>query len=515
MRHGLFSRWIGTPSRARTSRKPEVEGLECRLALSTAAPEVVVTSATTSDSQSVSFEYDVSSPSLASPTLEFGVYRSADRTFDAGDRAIASASIATTSLGQSTQDAEGKPAAAVGHHRTTLAVPEGLTIEPRRPFVLVVANPGTAEGAPDASARTASFHIRTIAVVTHGGIQDEADDVAGPLWQRLLTKELKEQGYSSVVKFVWAGQSREPGKANEQAPKLARILNRIADSGPEGDPVSLHFIGHSEGTVVNSLTAQLLQIKQSPNIERGYIKMTMLDPHAANNSAPGYQYSIKNGLSGDIAKWVIRTYQWGAEDPYASVPKNVDSADVFWQHTRVEVANANHGIYNLWGQVPVRGKARYYDLTGPGISHSGDFGVQNWYRFNVVPTLGEGGAFVDPTTLTGALDAARGDVSTRWLSSSSTASPAFSGTAAPGATVSLLAAANGSYGWKTVGQAKADPATGDWHVASRTLRDGRYRFAVRSTVPAFRGHPGVAVTPRLRLGSVAVRSPHRRIGRAV
>ena len=69
-----------------------------------------------------------------------------------------------------------------------------------------------------------------------------------------------------------------------------------------------------------------------------------------------------------------------------AVPPNVDQAEVFWQHTPVASANANNGLYNLWGQVPVLGHATYYDVTGPGISHSGDFGVANWYRFNVLPT---------------------------------------------------------------------------------------------------------------------------------
>ena len=58
-------------------------------------------SARTADSKEVTFEYDVNTPNLA-PTLDFGVYRSADPTFDAGDRAIASISIATTSVGRST-----------------------------------------------------------------------------------------------------------------------------------------------------------------------------------------------------------------------------------------------------------------------------------------------------------------------------------------------------------------------------------------------------------------------------
>ena len=505
MRHGAFANWTRHATRPRTALVPRMEGLETRLALSTASPAVEVTSATTEDSRSVIFEYDVNSPSLANE-LDFGVYRSADATFDADDQLVASVAIDTTSLGQSKADDDGLPASAPGHHRLTVPVPGGFGIEPEKPFVLVVANPSTAVGSADLAARTGTIHYRTIAVVTHGGLQDEADDATGPLWQRKITKELTQQGYNVVVKYVWAKDSRHPGKANEQAPKLARMINRIADNGPDSDPVSIHFIGHSEGTVVNSLAAQLLQVKESPNIERGYIKMTMLDPHSANNAAPGYQYSTKNGIAGRFARSAIRLFQWDAQDPIASVPKNVDDAEVFWQHTRVEAANVNHGLYNLWGQVPVRGEARYYDITGPGISHTGDFGVQNWYRFNVIPTLGQGGNFVDPTTLTGERVLAKGDHATKWLSTATTRHPQFAGTATPGATITLFAAASGSYGWKTVGQTHADATTGAWSVRPKLQHDGQYRFVARSAVEAFAGHPNVAVTPRLRLGAVSVRT---------
>ena len=500
MRHG----WLGR--RPKLAYSPRIDGLEPRLVLSTVAPPPVsVAQAHTADSKTVTFDYDVNTPSLPD-VLNFGVYRSADPWLDAGDVPLTSVSIATTAVGRSTLDQDGQPAAAVGHHSLGVEVPGGLTIEPDLPFVLVVASPETAIGASDLAARTGLIHIHTIAVVTHGGIQSPSDDVAGPLWQRQAAKELTAQGYDSVVKFVWSKPSRSPGSANEQAPKLGRMLNRVAAGYPEGDPVDIHFIGHSEGAVVNSRAAQLLQAKEAPGIAAGYIKMTMLDPHAANNSAPGYQYSTQNSFAGRIAKDVIRFYQWQAEDPIARVPQNVDSAEVFWQHTSVDAARTNDGLYNLWGQVPVIGNATYYDLTGPGISHGGDFSVAQWYRFNVIPTLGTGGHFTDPTILTGNRVLAEGDRSTKWYSTTDTARPQFQGTAAPGADLTLFAARNGSFGWKRVAETKVD-ASGHWQAASRALQTGRYRFVARSGVQAFPGRPGVAITPRLRLGSVTVHAP--------
>lgn len=486
MRNAAIALAKGIFGSARRAFRPEVGGLEARLMLSTTAPDVSLVSVTTSDSRSVLVSYNVNTPKTS---LDLGVYRSADRIFDASDRAIAS-----VHLDASQKDDNGQSALAAGSHTKTATIPDGITVEPGRPYVLVVASPSTAIGSTRAIAQTGVLHMRTIAVVTHGGIQSRADDETGPLWQNLMAKELKAQGYDAVVKFVWASDSRTPGRAAEQAPKLARILNKMADKGGSTDPISIHFIGHSEGTVINSRAAQLLQTKQSPSIAHGFLKMTMLDPHSANNSAPGSQYSVDKGLLGQVAKWTIRTFQTNAKDPLATIPKNIDDSEVFWQHTPVEFANTNSGIYNLWGQTPVSGNTKSYDLTGLGISHGGDFGVQNWYRANVIPALGAGGQFVDPTTLTGSVA----------TTSSATSRPTFTGTAAPGATVTLLAAASGSFGWKPVGTASTDPTTGAWSITTRDLRDGRYRFAVRSVVPAFKGHPGPAVTPRLRLGSLKI-----------
>src|SRR5207249_639640 len=152
-----------------------------------AAPAVAVTSARTADSQSVTFEYDVNTPNLP-PTIDFGIYRSADPVYDAGDEAIGSMSLVTTTVGRSTLDANGQPAVAPGHHTVALPISGGLSIEPERPYVLVVANPSTAAGAADAAARTGVIHTHSIAVVTHGGLQSSKDDTLGPIWQRAMAK---------------------------------------------------------------------------------------------------------------------------------------------------------------------------------------------------------------------------------------------------------------------------------------------------------------------------------------
>src|SRR3954454_16970041 len=103
---------------------------------------------------------------------------------------------------------------------------------------------------------------------------------------------------------------------------------------------------------------------------------------------------------GWIAKMTIDRFQSQAKDPAVVVPAGVDDTEVFYQHTPVSEAQTNGGLYNLWGQVPIHGPAHYFDLTGKGISHAGKFGVQDWYRLNVVPTLEDGSALANTNALT-------------------------------------------------------------------------------------------------------------------
>src|SRR5262249_7347562 len=148
----------------------------------------------------------------------------------------------------------------------------------------------------------------------------------------------------------------------------------------------------------------------------------------------GQQYSVSNGLLGQIARGEINAFQSKAKDPAVVVPPNVQDAEVFYQHTPVALSGgSNHGIYNLWGQVPVHGPATYFNLTAKGISHGGKFGVQDWYRVNVVPTLGEGAPFVQADTLTASEVSATGAGRRQRME--------YAGTAGPGATVRLFAAA--------------------------------------------------------------------------
>ena len=331
--------------------------------------------------------------------VRFGVYRSADDRLDASDLLIGSVPVSAAGGGAPTLDAAGRPAGDVGRHTMSLALDDGLPPNPERPFVLVVADPEDAVAESDEADNTASFRKHVLGVVTHGGIQPE-DWIYGPAWQLRMGNNLRAEGYDHVIAFNWVSESRTPGAAVKQVPRLFRVILAAASRFPASDPLDLHLIGHSEGTVINSLAALRLRDEAPPSLEAGYLKVTMLDPHAANNAVAGQQYSVSNGLLGWYAKMSIDRFQARAADPAVLVPANVDDAEVFYQHTPVSEAQSNAGIYNLWGQVPVHGPAHYFDITGPGISHSGTFGVHDWYRLNIVPTLGDGSTFTRTNALT-------------------------------------------------------------------------------------------------------------------
>ena len=131
-----------------------------------------------------------------------------------------------------------------------------------------------------------------------------------------------------------------------------------ASQFPASDPVDLHFIGHSEGAVVNSLAILRLNGTSWPrSCEAGYLKVTMLDPHAANNGVAGQQYSVSNGLLGWIAKMSIDATSRGPRTRAVVVPDNVDDAEVFYQHTPVsEAARPTAGSTTSGARSPCRAR---------------------------------------------------------------------------------------------------------------------------------------------------------------
>lgn len=481
---------VDRPSRDRP-RKPSIEGLEDRNLLSAAMPDIAMVSATTADSRGVTFEYDVKNAGVDAPIL-FAIDRSAEAGPNKDEVPVGSLTVVPPGPagGQGTLDLDGRSATALGDHRVTVPLPGGLPPDPTHPFVLVTADPNNTIQESNKGDDTASFRTHVIGVITHGGLQLKAEG-QGPPWELRMAAELRAEGYDTVVPYSWVADSNIPGMAVKQGPKLAAIVEKAASQFPATDPVDVHFIGHSEGAVVNSQA--LLRMNRdglSPALKAGYLKMTMLDPHAASNNVPGPQYSVQHGPIGWLARQEIDAFQSKAKDPAVVVPANVQEADVFYQRNPVSQTNgANGGVYNLWGQVPVSGRANYYDLTAPGISHSGRFGVQDWYRLNVVPTLGVGAPQVRADAVTGGEVAAR---ATR-VGPGARQSVSYAGASAPGSTVRLLVA-RGVHDLKPVGRTHAGP-DGSWRLTTRPLTPGQYRVVAVSRLHHVPGQRTLSMRP--------------------
>jgi hypothetical protein len=483
----------------------------------TAATPVVMESATTADSRSVTIVYDVVVPPGHVDPLSFQIDRSAVPRFDASALSVGGEMIVAPGAGDGTPtlDLDGQPAAARGQHRLTIPIPGGLTLNPEHPYVLVVADPAAALASGDPRA-AASFRTFVIGVVTHGGIQDKHWK-NGPPWELVMADALRREGYDAVIPFNWVSSSNHPGAAAKQGLKLARKIRDVARRFPASDPVDLHLIGHSEGAVVNTVALERLSTQTPPQIRAGYIEDTLLDPHAANNRFSGEQFGVQRGPLGWLARALIREYQAQARDPLVRIPPIVDDAQVFYQRNPASRAHGVNGnIYNLWGEVPVRGPAHYFNLSADGVTHSGKTGIVWCYERNVVPLLGDGAPQVQARVLTGAPSPAVAASSRRagsgWVTE--THRPTYSGTGLPGSRVHLFAGpADKPSELAEIGQTWIG-ADGHWTLRTRTLASGRYRLLAVAAPPCHPVGLRLMMVPTAPLGLLSV-AARRTINNAV
>jgi hypothetical protein len=493
---GFFVAWNRERKECRTRRveRPCCEALEGRQMLDAAPkPDIAMLGLTTADSKSVTFDYRLSDAEPTAPVI-FRVVRSADSYADSDDKVLTNITV-----DRSTLDDGGVSATALGEHRLTVPIPDALPINPSLPYVIATADVTKAVAESDESNNAALFRKDTIAVLVHGGVQPKSWKVTGPPWVRTMAEGIKDAGFDRVIAYNWVGDSTHPGSAAKQGPIVARKLVEAASKFPDGDVVDVQFIGHSEGAVVNSVAMRVLNRNGWPDaLNRGYLKVTMLDPHSANNDVPGKQYSTKNSTLGKIAKYVIDAYQSKAKDPRVVVPTNVDDAEVYFQRTPVAFTHhTNDGLFNLWGQVPIIGDAHYSDLTGLGISHGGDYSVHDWYQENVVPRLsGDGSEFYNPTDIKGWV-VLPADGMFHHAVVTHLVRPTLEGTAPPGTRIRLVAIRGGDNGGGLLGGAIAD-TNGNWsYTPPDPLRDGRYRVLIKTRIPASADHPRIKFSPRV------------------
>ncbi len=535
-RHGAAGFFWGGTGRSARRRAPTfdvgtIEGLEQRLAMSatTAAPPAIqMLSATTTDSKSVTIEYQVNQAPDAANPLQIGVYRSSNGQFDSSDSLVDTITLAApgsaSGQGAITLDQNGQSATAVGTHELTLPLAQGLPPFPEKPYVLVVADPNSPTATAD-PAQTASFHIYTIGIVTHGGIQDPSW-THGPPWELETAYMMRREGFDGVIGYNWALQSSTPGAAIKQSPRLERMILDAVSRFPASAPVDLEFIGHSEGTVVNTYAINALQSQMPPQLKAGYIEDILLDPHAANQNVPGQQMSF-GGVLGGLARAIVTDYQAEAKDPPAFFPSVVDEAIVFFEHSQSTAS----GMYNLWGQVPVKSDGplvHYYNLTDMGVTHSGKTGVNYWFRDFIAPTLGNQAPLIQELQLNGQIDnvvpptttfASQSNLVQRANNAGAdrvygpeqvvpTNQPEFSGTAAPGSIIRLGLSPAAKPMNLVLGGVTTASSSGQWSLTTgHPLRNGQYRTLVTAYSRTLTTRPGLAIVPTQPLGRLVVDAP--------
>ncbi len=346
-------------------------------------PDIVMLSATTEDSQSVTFEYEITGEGI--DPFEVAIFRSEDDKFDP---------IEDPPVGVPFTITETSPGVH-SHTRENVELPP----DPEHKYVFAVADLENDIVEANDGNNAASFRKWLIGACVHGY---EYDGVIGDdHWIHDMAGLLQEKGYDNVKPYDWAKMSSEwaVGRARLAGELLVGDIARMVSDLPlrPDDVVDVHLIGHSRGTVVISEAFKAL-----PNVwdtlpeglRHGYLKMTMLDPHPARNYANfpgGVRCSVNPGLRslGWARRNAVHFVQGKMRDPRPSVPDIVDQAEVYYQETYwneiPRAVNPREHILNLWGET-VEGAVndgRWNHQLGIGHSE-----IVDQYRNEIVANLG-------------------------------------------------------------------------------------------------------------------------------
>ena len=338
---------------------PDVGGQEDDTdAVSVAYDPFSVDSATTAvtslPSQDITFTYDVNedAPSDDQP-LTFGLYRSSSSSFDPTTAIL---------VNTVTEDADGNDFSEdLGQHAVTVNDPDALLPDPLHEYVYVVADPQHTIGDPDGTFHEAHYRKFVLGVVAHG-FELFGEFTGVPDWETQMADDLVSiDGFDQAIPFDWASDSDkgDPGFATGAGDRLAAQIisaedSLIQDYGQPGDVVDLDLIGHSRGAVVISQALQDLYHTAGPGLAGGYVKMTLLDPHPANNDEG---LASVNGTFGSlVAGPYLAIFQAAAQDPQVVIPPNVDAWDDIYQNTPSSSAFgmslSGENFMNLWGDDP-------------------------------------------------------------------------------------------------------------------------------------------------------------------
>jgi hypothetical protein len=379
-----------------------LETLEDRIVPS-AMSDIQMTYATTTDSQTVSVNYNITGASIAGQTLSFNIYRSA------GFNSLNAAQL----IGTASIPASDSADLSVGGHqgiKLSLTAPNGqpltaLTPNTALPFIVVAANPNGSIAESNSGDNTASFETHVLGVVAHGLEFDLSLLFFNmpPPWEMQMAAALQQQdGYEAVLPFNWVRLSILPLPwaiqlaDNQLYQQVVAEADQLAAQHP-GDVVDINFIGHSRGTVVISAVLQDLTGTSDPGLRGGYMQMTLLDPHPTNNI--NGQFSWLPGVEvSDLAAELVFVFQALTRDPQVIVPSNVRQVDLFDQQTpagQLAFPSLIEIVLNLWGELPSAlpnqssqpiESQNLTNVIAPGIGLVGHEEVPLWYLANVVNT---------------------------------------------------------------------------------------------------------------------------------
>jgi uncharacterized repeat protein (TIGR03803 family) len=376
-------------------------------------PDIAMSRATTTDAITVGVAYSVADANINEEPLRFDVYQSAASDTYSQDDFLGAVTLPATDISDEV----------LGPHKVQLSLLDGqgnpiqsLRPNPSKQYIIVVANPAGADQIVESDAAndvndTSWFQKHLMGVVVHGFIPDSLTSIPG--WETIMQASLLAQNFEDVIPFNWVASSKLPA-ADEAVGAGNDLYNQVVQHADtlgqqhDGDVVDIDFIGHSRGAVVISVALQDLVGTTDPVLAGGYFKMTMLDPHPANNlygqasfntggSPKESRYQRDLNLAIGAAAFVgLVDFQTLAMDPQVVIPTNVKEAEVYWQHTSYKrfpgFTNPEHYL-NLWGESPANliNEAGIAILDKPltdvfdsGIGYIGHSEVTAWFQKYVV-----------------------------------------------------------------------------------------------------------------------------------
>jgi hypothetical protein len=346
------------------------------------SPPVPMREATTLDAKSVTVFFDKTKKLETAQTNTFQVYRSNEPVKNA----------LAVPIGQPT-----KLTITPGEDKVTLLPDTPLLPDTRFPYIVVE------EFGSDGTEISTYFRKWMLGAIAHGfnpyahmswdWVSNNLISV--PKWETDMADKLKDKksgdGYDDVIAFDWvtaSGTSKPNLAVNEGTDLADQIWKKINDlhrmNQHLGDVVDLHLIGHSRGTVVVDQALEQLQKffpQSGAPYGGGYIVLTLLDPHPANNNLEtpwcstafrkthdeslniNQYWNCENrevGFSSFFSHLQIflstKNFQDAASDPGIQIPDGVSKIEIWYQHTPAyqlcdKGALNPESLMNLWGMV--------------------------------------------------------------------------------------------------------------------------------------------------------------------